>query len=45
MTEVERAARLAHQERRRALRRAHGHEARIFCAHDPVELVAARRGV
>jgi glyoxylase-like metal-dependent hydrolase (beta-lactamase superfamily II) len=31
-------ARLANQERLRELNRDHGHEVRLFCAHDPVEL-------
>jgi glyoxylase-like metal-dependent hydrolase (beta-lactamase superfamily II) len=34
------AARTANQERLRELKRSHGDEIRIFCAHDPVELEA-----
>lgn len=37
MMEKDRRARLHNQERLRALRRDHGHEVAIFCAHDPVE--------
>ena len=37
LMEVDRAARLANQQRLRALAREHGGEVRIFCAHDAVE--------
>ncbi|HET6518638.1 MAG TPA: MBL fold metallo-hydrolase [Geminicoccaceae bacterium] len=37
MMEVDRRARLANQERLRALVRGHAGEVRVFCAHDPVE--------
>lgn len=38
IVEMERAARLANQDRLRALVREHGHEVDVFCAHDPVQL-------
>lgn len=37
LMEVDRAARLANQQRLRALARDHGGDVRIFCAHDAVE--------
>jgi glyoxylase-like metal-dependent hydrolase (beta-lactamase superfamily II) len=37
MLEKDRRARLANQQRLRELRRRHGHEVRVFCAHDPLE--------
>lgn len=37
LMEKDRRARLHNQERLRELRRAHGHEVEIFCAHDVVE--------
>lgn len=37
MLEKDRMARLGNQERLRRLRRAHGAEVEIFCAHDPLE--------
>ena len=38
LMEVDRSARLANQQRLRALARTYGEEVRIFCAHDAVEL-------
>jgi glyoxylase-like metal-dependent hydrolase (beta-lactamase superfamily II) len=40
--EVDGPARRANQARLHALHRAHGHEVRIFCAHDPVSFDADR---
>lgn len=37
MMQKDRAARLANQQRLRELRRRHGSEVRVFCAHDPLE--------
>lgn len=37
MLEKDRRARLDNQQRLRELRRRHGHEVRVFCAHDPLE--------
>ena len=37
MLEKDRKARLGNQERLRHLRKAHGFEVEVFCAHDPVE--------
>jgi glyoxylase-like metal-dependent hydrolase (beta-lactamase superfamily II) len=37
MMEVDRAARLANQAKLRQLSIDHGHDVRLFCAHDPVE--------
>jgi len=42
LVDIDRAARLANQQRLQELLRKHGHEVRLVCSHDPAELAACR---